>query len=155
MQNICKMAAEKGYKVFIYGARKDVNKAAVSELKKRHPSIQIVGSHDGYLADDEVDGLVDRINESKAQILFLALGSPKQEMWISKYRDQLKTVRVCQGIGGTLDVLAGTVKRAPDFFCKMGIEWLYRLLSEPKRLKRQINLVFFAAQIIQAKLARK
>ena len=155
MQEICNMSAEKGYKIFIYGAKKEVNESAVDELKVRHPSIQIVGSQDGYLGDDEMNGLIDRINASNAQILFLALGSPKQEMWISKYRDQLKNVRVCQGIGGTLDVLAGTVKRAPDFFCKMGIEWLYRLVSEPKRLKRQIKLPFFAAQVIQAKFFQK
>lgn len=155
MQNICKMSADKGYKIFIYGAKKEVNKAAVDELKARHPSIQIVGCQDGYLAENDMDSLIDRINASNAQILFLALGSPKQEMWISKYRSQLKNVRVCQGIGGTLDVLAGTVKRAPDFFCKMGIEWLYRLMAEPKRLKRQMKLPFFAIQVIQAKLFQK
>lgn len=154
MQSICKMSADKGYKVFIYGAREEVNEAAADNLKERHPSIQIVGRQNGYLGDEQMDGLIDRINDSKAQILFLALGSPKQEMWISRYREQLKHVRVCQGIGGTLDVLAGTVKRAPDFFCRMGIEWLYRLMAEPKRLKRQIILPMFAAQVIQEKLRK-
>jgi len=152
MQNICKISADKGYKIFIYGAREAVNAAAVKELKTRHPSIQIVGRQDGYLGDEDMDSLIERINESKTQILFIALGSPKQEMWISRYRDQLENVRVCQGIGGTLDVLAGTVKRAPDFFCKMGMEWLYRLIAEPKRLKRQIKLPIFAAHIIQEKM---
>ncbi len=155
MQNICKMSADKGYKIFIYGAKQEVNAAAAKELKTRHPSIQIVGRQDGYLGDEKMDSLIDRINDSKAQILFLALGSPKQEMWISRYREQLENVRVCQGIGGTLDVLAGTVKRAPEFFCKMGIEWLYRLMAEPKRVKRQIMLPVFAAQIIQEKLFQK
>ena len=155
MQNICKMSANKGYKIFIYGAKREVNEAAVNELKARHPSIQIVGSQDGYLNDEGMVDLIDRINASKAQILFLALGSPKQEMWISKYREQLRNVRVCQGIGGTLDVLAGTVKRAPEFFCKMGMEWLYRLISEPKRLRRQIKLPFFAFQVVKAKLIQK
>jgi N-acetylglucosaminyldiphosphoundecaprenol N-acetyl-beta-D-mannosaminyltransferase len=155
MQNICKMSADKGYKIFIYGAKNEVNEAAVNELKTRHPSIQIVGSQDGYLDNGEMDGLIDRINASNAQILFLALGSPKQEKWIAKYKDQLRNVRVCQGIGGTLDVLAGTVKRAPYFFCKMGLEWLYRLMSEPKRLKRQIQLPLFAIQVIKAKLFQK
>ena len=155
MQNICKISADKGYKIFIDGAREEVNAAAAEELKTRHPSIQIVGRQDGYLGDEEMESLIDRINDSKAQILFLALGSPKQEMWISRYREQLENVRVCQGIGGTLDVLAGTVKRAPEFFCKMGIEWLYRLMAEPKRLKRQIKLPVFIVQIIQEKLLQK
>jgi N-acetylglucosaminyldiphosphoundecaprenol N-acetyl-beta-D-mannosaminyltransferase len=149
MQNICAMSADRGYKIFIYGAKEDVNKAAVETLTERHPSIEIVGSQNGYLAESEMNGLVERINKSGAEILFLALGSPKQELWISKYRDQLHTVRVCQGIGGTLDVLAGTVKRAPELFCRIGLEWLYRLLSEPSRLKRQMILPLFAAQTIR------
>jgi N-acetylglucosaminyldiphosphoundecaprenol N-acetyl-beta-D-mannosaminyltransferase len=149
MQNICAMSADRGYKIFIYGAKEDVNRAAVETLKERHPSIEIVGRQNGYLPESEMNGLVERINKSGAEILFLALGSPKQELWISKYRDQLHTVRVCQGIGGTLDVLAGTVKRAPELFCRIGLEWLYRLLSEPSRLKRQMILPLFAAQTIR------
>ncbi len=149
MQNICAMSADRGYKIFIYGAKEDVNRAAVHTLTDRHPSIEIVGRQNGYLPESEMNGLVERINESGAEILFLALGSPRQELWISKYRDQLHTVRVCQGIGGTLDVLAGTVKRAPQLFCRTGLEWLFRLISEPSRLKRQMILPLFAAQTIR------
>lgn len=154
MQNICSLAADKGYRVFLYGAKEEVNKAASDELSRRHPTLNIVGRQNGYLSDDEMDELIDRINESRAQILFLALGSPKQELWIAKNRDRLKHVRVCQGIGGTLDVLAGTVKRAPEFFCKTGLEWLYRLLEEPSRIKRQIKLPLFAAQVAFKKVAQ-
>jgi N-acetylglucosaminyldiphosphoundecaprenol N-acetyl-beta-D-mannosaminyltransferase len=152
MQNICALSAEKGYKIFIYGAKEEVNKAAAETLMKRHPSIEIVGRQNGYLRDDKMDDLIKRINDSKAQILFLAMGSPKQEMWISKYRDRLLNVRVCQGIGGTLDVLAGTVKRAPEIYCKTGLEWFYRLLSEPARIRRQIKLPLFAAQVFIKKI---
>ncbi len=149
MQNTCAMAADKGYKIFIYGAKEEVNEVAVETLKKRHPTIEIVGRQNGYLLEEEMPELIDRINKSGAEILFLALGSPKQELWIATHRDQLNTVRVCQGIGGTLDVLAGTVKRAPEFYCKTGTEWLYRLLSEPTRLKRQLSLPKFAFQVFR------
>ncbi len=153
MQNICAVAADKGYKIFIYGAAEEVNQAAIEQLKLCYPAIKIVGRQNGYIEDEKMEELINRINASKAQILFLALGSPKQEMWIAKYRDKLEHVRVCQGIGGTLDVLAGTVKRAPDFFCRTGTEWLYRLISEPARLRRQLKLPVFAVQILMEKIS--
>ncbi len=152
MQNICALAEIKRYRIFIYGAKEEVNCAAVKELEKRHPEIQIVGRQNGYLPEEKNIELIERINASKAQILFLALGSPKQELWIAKNRNSLKHVRVCQGIGGTLDVVAGKVKRAPEFFCKTGLEWLYRLACEPSRIKRQLNLPLFAGQILLHKL---
>lgn len=152
MQNICRLAEQKSYKIFIFGAREEVSRAAVQEILRRHPSIKIVGRQNGYLEDDKMEVLVQMINESRAQILFLALGSPRQELWTARYKGQLTDVRVCQGIGGTLDVLAGTVKRAPAIYCKLGLEWLYRLLSEPSRIKRQFKLPFFAAQVLTAKV---
>jgi N-acetylglucosaminyldiphosphoundecaprenol N-acetyl-beta-D-mannosaminyltransferase len=152
MQNICSLAEKKGYRIFVYGAKEAVNQAAVKELEKRHPNLNIVGRQNGYLQADQTSDLVTRINDSKAQILFLALGSPKQETWIAQNRDHLKHVRVCQGIGGTLDVLAGTVKRAPAFYCKTGLEWFYRLVAEPSRIKRQAILPLFAAQVLVRKL---
>jgi N-acetylglucosaminyldiphosphoundecaprenol N-acetyl-beta-D-mannosaminyltransferase len=152
MQNTCGLAAEKGYKIFIYGAKEEINKAAVDELKQRHPEIKIVGRTNGYLPEEKMDSLVDRINESGAQILYLALGSPRQEMWITKYQMCLQHVKVCQGIGGTLDVIAGNVKRAPAFYCAVGLEWLYRLMAEPKRIKRQRLLPLFAWRVFREKL---
>lgn len=154
MQNICGLADQKGYKIFIYGAKEEVSQAAVQEIMRRHPSIKIVGRQNGYLEEDKMEELIQRINESRAQILFLALGSPRQELWLTRYKDRMTYVRVCQGIGGTLDVLAGTVKRAPEIYCNLGLEWLYRLLSEPSRIKRQLKLPLFAAQILTAKIKR-
>ncbi len=155
MENICALSSKKSYKIFIYGARDEVNKTSVSRLKSRFPGIQIVGNSHGYVPDEEMNALVDRINESHAQILFLALGSPRQEQWISQYQDRLKYVRVCQGIGGTLDVISGNVKRAPEFYCYFGLEWFYRLVSEPKRLLRQKALPIFAYYVFREKLLKK
>jgi N-acetylglucosaminyldiphosphoundecaprenol N-acetyl-beta-D-mannosaminyltransferase len=148
MQNICDHSQNKGYKIFIYGAKEVVNEGAVKVLKERLPKLKIVGNCHGYWPDDKMVELVEKINSSGAQILFLALGSPKQEQWITQYRHQLKNIRVCQGIGGTLDVINGNVKRAPDIFCRLGLEWLYRLLEEPKRIKRQKVLPMFALQAL-------
>lgn len=152
MYEICRVSAKRGYNIFIYGAAENVNKAASKKLEKLFSGIQIVGRANGYLPETAMDDLVKRINASGAQILFLALGSPKQEMWFSRYRDRLTNVRVCQGIGGTLDVLAGITKRAPAVFRRLGLEWLYRLIVDPKRLKRQRVYPVFAILILWAKL---
>jgi N-acetylglucosaminyldiphosphoundecaprenol N-acetyl-beta-D-mannosaminyltransferase len=96
--------------------------------------------------------LIEQINESKADILFVALGSPKQEKWFVTHKDALEHVKVIQGIGGTLDTIGGTVKRAPAIWRKLWAEWLYRLISEPRRIKRQSVLPVFAMMVFQAKV---
>ena len=153
MPNICKLSAEKGYKVFIYGATERVNKSAAEKLKQEYSGIRIVGRCHGYIGDEGMNELIQDINRSQANVLFVALGSPNQELWIQKYLPELN-VNVCQGIGGTLDAITGNVKRAPKLFLKTGLEWLYRLIAEPKRIRRQINLPVFAMQVALEKLRR-
>ena len=94
--------------------------------------------------------LVGRINDSGADILFLALGSPRQETWFAAHASELTSVKVCQGIGGTLDAITGSVKRAPEIWMRFSLEWLYRLLSDPKRLGRQKVLPIFAFRVLLA-----
>ena len=149
--DICNIAANGSYKVFIYGATEDVNKKTVDELKNRYPELKIAGRTNGYVKEFEMPDLIDRINASKAEILFLALGSPKQEKWYASHKNRLHHVRVVQGVGGTLDTIAGTVKRAPKVWCKLQLEWLYRLIKDPKRIKRQKVLPVFAAMVLIAK----
>ena len=155
MQEACGLAVAKGYKVFIYGVKEEVSKGAVQILEERLPGLQIVGRCNGYWPEEKMTELVDRINTSKAEILFLALGSPKQEKWFATHREKLQHVRVCQGIGGTLDVITGNVKRAPEVFCKLGLEWFYRLISEPKRWKRQLVLPVFVWRVFLEKIGIK
>ncbi len=152
MQEICNLASMHGYRIFIYGAKEDVSSKAAEELLRRYPSIKIVGRENGYLPQEKMPELIDRINTSGAEILFLALGSPRQEKWYSTHKDQLTSVRICQGIGGTLDTLAGTVKRAPGWWCRNSLEWLYRLLAEPSRISRQKVLPLFACQVLLQKI---
>jgi len=151
MERICGLAAEKKYRIFIYGAKEEINHKAVDILIEKYPGIRIVGRANGYVKEEEMHELIMNINDSKAQILFLALGSPMQEKWYSDYKNMLETVRVCQGIGGTLDAITGNVKRAPEIWCNAGLEWLYRLLSEPKRIRRQKVLPIFAWLVLWTK----
>ncbi|EFK09742.1 glycosyltransferase, WecB/TagA/CpsF family [delta proteobacterium NaphS2] len=152
--DICNLAANKGYGVFLYGASEKVNSGSAEKLKERHPGLQIVGRSNGYVKEEEMDGLIEKINASEAEILFLALGSPKQELWFATHKDRLRNVKVCQGVGGTLDTIAGTVRRAPEFWQRLSMEWFYRLISDPKRIKRQKVLPLFAAKVLLAKFTR-
>ncbi len=151
---ICNIAATNQYRVFVYGAKEEVNKKAVEALKELYPKISIAGRANGYVDQTEMPDLVDRINASKADILFLALGSPRQEKWYADHKDQLKNIKICQGLGGTLDTIAGNVRRAPKIWQKFSVEWLYRLITDPRRIKRQKVLPLFAAMVIMEKIKR-
>jgi N-acetylglucosaminyldiphosphoundecaprenol N-acetyl-beta-D-mannosaminyltransferase len=150
--DICEIAAKGSYKVFVFGATEDVNKKAVEELQNRYPDLKIVGRANGYVTDSNTPDLINRINGSEAEILFLALGSPKQEKWYATHKNRLHHVRVVQGVGGTLDAIAGSAKRAPQMWRKLKLEWLYRLIMEPRRIKRQRVLPQFAAMVLIARI---
>lgn len=151
MQRICEMAAREGFSIFLYGASQETNWLAAAELRKRYPGIMIAGRCDGYLHPDQMNDLVQRINGSGAQILFVALGSPRQEQWIERHLSRLN-VRVCQGIGGTLDTIAGTTRRAPGWMRSCGLEWFYRVLRQPARAGRIATAVFgFGKAVLAAK----
>ncbi|PIC56136.1 glycosyltransferase [Sporosarcina sp. P12(2017)] len=148
MDRVVQEAATRGKRIFLYGAKPGVAEEAAAKLQVMHPNIQIAGVQHGYEKDVQV--ILDTINEAQPDILFVAMGSPKQEQWIEQYRDQLHPV-VFQGVGGSFDVLAGNIKRAPAVFQKAGAEWLYRLLLEPSRIKRQMNLPKFLVEVYRKK----
>jgi N-acetylglucosaminyldiphosphoundecaprenol N-acetyl-beta-D-mannosaminyltransferase len=149
MPEICKRSVEKGYKIFLYGSSAKVNAKVMKSLRKRYTGINIVGNQHGYLNEDEHNELIEQINRSKAEILFIALGSPRQEIWMKQNLAKLTTVKVCQGVGGTFDVLAGSVKRAPKLFLYLNLEWLYRLITNPSRLMRQKALPVFSIMVMK------
>jgi N-acetylglucosaminyldiphosphoundecaprenol N-acetyl-beta-D-mannosaminyltransferase len=128
MQEICFLASQRGYKVFVLGATEEVNTCAVKNLKKRFPKIKIVGKQHGYFKKNEENSIINKINSSEAEILFLAMGSPKQEKFMQEVLSQLN-VKICQGIGGTLDIISGKKKRAPKLFILLGLEGVYRVFS--------------------------
>ena len=151
MHNICRLAARKGSGVFLYGAKEDVNRVTAEKLPEMYPGLKISDRANGYVKNEDMPGLIEKINESGAEILFLALGSPRQEKWLAANKESLKNIKICQGVGGSFDVIAGNVKRAPDIWIKYHVEWLYRLLAEPSRIKRQKILPIFVMHVVMEK----
>ena len=135
-----------GHKLFLFGGKPGVAETARDKLLEKYPNLNIVGTRNGYFKPEEDAEIVKEINDSGADIVFVCLGAPKQEKWIDAQRNNLN-VKVAMGIGGSLDVFAGTVERAPAFFCNHGLEWFYRLYKEPWRIGRMMDLPKFAATV--------
>jgi N-acetylglucosaminyldiphosphoundecaprenol N-acetyl-beta-D-mannosaminyltransferase len=147
--NLMARAEKEGLKVFLLGASPQSNDVAFTRLKEMHPGLDIVGRQDGYFDND--DDVIQHINDSEADMLFVAMGSPRQEKWVNEHRGRINAP-YCMGVGGTLDVVSGNVKWAPKLFRKTGTEFLYRLISEPKRIKRQIVLPKFMFLVFKGML---
>jgi len=148
---LAQCAAQEGWRVFLLGASPALNTAAADALRARFPGLTIVGTQHGYFED--CAAVIERINGSGADLLFVAMGSPRQEFWISEQMPRLKTT-FCMGVGGSFDVVSGAAKRAPAVFRRTGMEWLYRLLVQPSRLRRQIALPLFAWGVLRAAIER-
>ncbi len=146
MQQICAQAHHTNWKLFFLGSAPGVAETAVERLSSQYGNLDVVGVRDGFFKPWQEEELVAQINEAKPDVLFVALGAPKQELWIDRYREALD-VPVAIGIGGSLDVAAGNVKRAPKWMQKIGMEWFYRLVKEPWRAKRMSALPKFVALV--------
>lgn len=133
--------------VFLFGGKPGVAETAADKLKQTYPGLKIAGTHNGYFKPEEEEEIVNEINNSGAELLFVCLGAPKQEQWIARNAKKLKP-RVAMGIGGSLDVFAGTALRAPKFYCDHGLEWFYRLVKEPWRAKRMTALPKFGITVL-------
>ena len=141
-----------GGSVFLFGAKPGVAEEAGERLKVAHPGLVIAGTADGYFTDDEP--IINSINSAKPDAVFVCLGSPKQELWMAENLARLDT-KICAGLGGSLDVYAGAVKRAPVFFQKTGLEWFYRLVREPRRIKRIAKLPLFVFAVMGKRIRKK
>ena len=146
------LSAQKGYKVYFLGSKPGVAEQAAKNMAEKYPGLNVVGCHDGYFKKEgeESDAVIAGINASGAQVLFVCLGVPAQEKWMAANREKL-AVKVMAGLGGSLDVFAGNVKRAPKIFIKLGLEWLYRLLKEPSRIGRMMKLPKFVIGTVFSK----
>ncbi|AAM25322.1 N-acetylglucosaminyldiphosphoundecaprenol N-acetyl-beta-D-mannosaminyltransferase [Caldanaerobacter subterraneus subsp. tengcongensis MB4] len=151
MMEFVKWASHKDVSIYLLGAKPEVVEKAQSNLKNLYPSLKIVGFHHGYFNEKEEENIIEDINKRAAQVLFVALGAPKQEKWIYKNKEKLK-VKIAMGVGGSFDVIAGKAKRAPEIYRKLGLEWLYRLIQEPWRYKRMSALPKFAFKVLLARL---
>ncbi|MDA0168667.1 WecB/TagA/CpsF family glycosyltransferase [Solirubrobacter taibaiensis] len=133
MHRLMGLAAERGYPVFVLGAQQEVLERAVANLRDQYPGLQFGGYRHGYFSDDETAAVCDEIRASGARILFVAMSSPRKEYFLGEHGRALG-VPLVMGVGGSIDVVAGVTRRAGTRWQKLGLEWLYRLLQEPKRM---------------------
>jgi len=149
------MASKRGDSVFFLGAREDVVNEATRRIRKRYPALEIAGWHHGYFWDDE-ETVVRQIANSGATMLFVAITSPKKEQFIHRWRDRLG-VKFAMGVGGTFDIVGGKTKRAPVWMQRVGLEWLFRVIQEPRRMWKRylVTNIKFALLLLRAIMTRK
>lgn len=145
---LCKTAQKNNFNIFLYGAKNGVAEKAKENLQKKYPGLNIVGVINGYEEDNEK--IIKEINSSKANIVLVALGGQKQEKWIYENMDKVNA-QVFQCVGGSFDVFSGNSKRAPKIMQKMGIEWLFRLIKEPRRFRRQAKIPKFVHLVFKSR----
>jgi N-acetylglucosaminyldiphosphoundecaprenol N-acetyl-beta-D-mannosaminyltransferase len=159
MQEVIALCAREGYRPYFLGARQEVLDNAIANIKRQYPALEIAGAQNGYYAPQDEMRVVETIRDSAADCLFLALPTPAKEHFLALHRDQLN-VPFIMGVGGSVDVLANYVKRAPLWMQRSGLEWLYRVGQEPQRMwKRYLVtntafLVIVATALLRARLAR-
>ncbi|MFA9423424.1 MAG: WecB/TagA/CpsF family glycosyltransferase [Sedimentibacter sp.] len=152
---LLELAEKRELKLYVVGGKPGIAEEALKNVHEKYPNIKIAGYHHGYFKgahlgqgghEEELE-VVDEINKQEPDILFVGFGAKKQEQWIEHNKDKINA-KIIIGNGGTIDVLAGNVKRAPDIYVKLGLEWLYRLIKEPNRISRQIVLPIFMLKVI-------
>lgn len=157
IDHLCARAAQEGVSVFLFGGSPGVAERAAQELQRRYPGLRVAGTRSGYFAEDQSSRIASEIKSTGAQLLFAGLGFPKQEYWLAERLGETGCGAGI-GIGGSLDVVSGNVERAPERWRKFGLEWLYRLLKEPHRWRRQLALPQFvllvAGESVRARFAR-
>jgi heptosyltransferase-2 len=144
---IAAAAAQHGWRLFLLGAAEGVADKAAAALRRQHPNLQIVGTYSGSPAPEDEDGLVEMVNASGADILFVAFGAPEQDKWIARNLPRLKP-KMAMGVGGTFDFIAGIVPRAPLWMQRLGLEWLFRLYLQPWRIRRMLRLPRFVLAVL-------
>jgi N-acetylglucosaminyldiphosphoundecaprenol N-acetyl-beta-D-mannosaminyltransferase len=150
---LLKLGNQKKWSAYFLGAKREVIDQAVTNIKKDYPNLKVAGWNDGYF-NWETSEIPDEINEKKPDLIFVALGFPRQELWISENCEALEK-GLFMGVGGSFDVIAGNVKRAPIIWQRMNLEWLYRLIKQPSRWKRMLVLPLFMIKIFQGKFGSR
>jgi N-acetylglucosaminyldiphosphoundecaprenol N-acetyl-beta-D-mannosaminyltransferase len=145
---LAEQASQKGWRLFLLGAAEGVAQQAADKLTERYPTLQIAGVYAGSPRSEEAAEIIERVNASHADILLVAYGAPRQDLWIDQHRNELK-VKVAMGVGGSYDFIAGIVPRAPQTMQRLGLEWLYRLYREPWRWRRMLRLPLFVLAVLR------
>ena len=155
MLELLKLAEHKGYSVYFLGAKQQVIEQTVDEIKKKHPSLNIVGFRNGYFSEKEWPEIADKLKKSGAQIVFVGITSPLKE-YLIEYLQNQKLNSVFMGVGGSFDVISGNIKRAPRWVQKINMEWCYRMLQEPQRLAKRyiVGNWKFVLSVLREKVRR-
>ena len=149
-RKVLEIGEKEGWTFYMLGGEDNIPKLAVDKVKKDYPNIKIIGYHEGFFKQHSEEDVIKEINELKPNVLFVAMGAPLQEKWISKHKNELQVdIAACQG--GTFDYEAGKIKRAPKIIQKLCIEWLWRLILQPTRITRMIVLPIYLVKIIFTK----
>lgn len=149
LRGMAEQASKAAHKLFLLGAKPGVAQEAADALQAQYPGLQVVGVRDGYFKAEDEPALFDEIRQANPDILLVALGVPRQELWIAQHQEALG-VPVAMGVGGSFDVFAGRVQRAPTIFQQLHLEWLFRLIQEPWRFQRmQSTLPRFVAEVMK------
>lgn len=152
VDRLAALASERGLSLFLLGAGAGIAERAAARLRLRHPELRVAGTYAGS-ADDDGD-VVPRIRVAAPDIVLVAFGMPRQERWIARNLEALPSLKIAVGVGGSLDYLAGAAKAPPAIVHAVGLEWLWRLLRDPKRWRRQRVLPRFALLVLLARLRR-
>ena len=154
MENLIKLASERKYKIFFLGASETIVKKVVEDYTEKYGPEIIAGYRNGYFKKEDEQQIAVQISNSGAQLLFVAISSPKKENFLYENREHLQKVSFIMGVGGSFDVVAGKVKRAPLWMQKMGLEWFYRFIQEPKRMWKRylVGNTRFIMMVLKARL---
>jgi len=147
MEQILKYLNHTKKSIYILGAKPEILAGSITKIQNDYPCITVKDSYHGYFNEEQEKHIIKKINELKPDVLFVALGAPKQEKWIYENKHQLNA-KVAMGIGGSLDVMSGVAKRAPKVMVDMGLEWLYRLIKEPWRFNRMLVIPKFLLKVV-------
>lgn len=150
MDEILKYCTREGKSIYLLGAKEEILRECIVKLKNKYVGIIIAGNHNGYFEINNCTDIIKEIKEKSPYVIFVAMGAPRQEIFISTYMDELPC-QVFMGVGGSFDVLAGRVKRAPKWMIDTGLEWLYRVSKEPWRIKRLTSIPKFLFMVMSYK----
>jgi N-acetylglucosaminyldiphosphoundecaprenol N-acetyl-beta-D-mannosaminyltransferase len=155
MQELMGLCERRGYRPFLFGARQEALDRAMAVLKEKHPKLEFAGARNGYFTAEDEPGIVGMIRDSGADCLFVAISTPIKEHFIHAHRDEM-AVPFLMGVGGSIDVIAGRVKRAPGWMQAAGLEWFYRMMQEPRRMWRRYMATnfMFGCLLLPALLGR-
>jgi N-acetylglucosaminyldiphosphoundecaprenol N-acetyl-beta-D-mannosaminyltransferase len=150
MEEIIKKCEKEGKGIYLIGAKQEILDACIEKLKNKYTNLSISGSHNGYFDLNNCRELIDDVKAKKPYALFIAMGSPRQDMFIIENMEELPC-KVFMGVGGSFDVFSGNIKRAPRWMINLGLEWLYRVVKEPFRIKRLVSIPNFLLQVFKSK----